>query len=292
MDSLEYVKSFFKADLKIKNELNKVAPNDSFSYSKEASFEYGEALYNAVVDMEDEFLIIVKPIVTECTYSNIKNKFEVYKNVIIDSNYNYDKLKKVYKSFLSDMNPNLIDNVKKVCIGYYLGRSVDNLFNECVSINELLHVLHSYVINNEMMYEKVPKLNSKINDSNCEICLRGKESPLSNKVFNSVLLSSNCGDTDILSLEDNRVLVMIRDKGHALSIEIEKEQDKIWVSYFIPKVCNKEMVKKLKGINNVNDSNAVGKFCTTEESFINDLNELIDKVPTDADMVFDTNYIK
>ena len=41
---------------------------------------------------------------------------------------------------------------------------------------------------------------------------------------------------------------MARDLGHALTIEIEIENTKAHVSYFILKVCNIDMINNLKRI--------------------------------------------
>lgn len=62
---------------------------------------------------------------------------------------------------------------------------------------------------------------------------------------------------------EDRTLMMIRDRGHALTIDIDSlEKDNVVVNYFVPKICNKEMVKALPGINpsSITKNGAVGTF--------------------------------
>lgn len=80
--------------------------------------------------------------------------------------------------------------------------------------------------------------------------------------------------------------MMVRDRGHALSIEIEKENDKYYVKYFIPKICNIDMVNSLKGVNKVTrDSKyTVGVFETDLERLPFEIINFISKVPMDNHM--------
>ena len=80
---------------------------------------------------------------------------------------------------------------------------------------------------------------------------------------------------------------MVRDRGHALSIEITLNNDKARIEYFIPKLWNIDMINKLPGVNKV-DNNSVGATGVIEV----DKNELpqvlfnfISKVPMDSDMI-------
>lgn len=47
--------------------------------------------------------------------------------------------------------------------------------------------------------------------------------------------------------------MMVRDKGHVLSIEITYEDKDVVVEYFIPKLCNIDMVNVLPGVIKVNE---------------------------------------
>ena len=82
---------------------------------------------------------------------------------------------------------------------------------------------------------------------------------------------------------------MIRDRGHALSIQIDiSDQDNIYVDYYIPKICNIDMVNSLKGVRKVDEHSMFTNGCF--QTNINNLNielfKFISMVPTDLDMNF------
>ena len=60
---------------------------------------------------------------------------------------------------------------------------------------------------------------------------------LNEEVFNSIPFALSSDYVEIMSISDDMAILMIRDVGHALSIEIEKENDRLFVRYFIPKIC-------------------------------------------------------
>ena len=119
-----------------------------------------------------------------------------------------------------------------------------------------------------------------------EILIKAKiaeEHPL--LIFEKFPKDLDVGDTDIVSMED-RTLMMIRDRGHALTIDIDSlEKDNVVVNYFVPKICNKEMVKALPGINSssITKNGAVGTF-DLKKGDIKKIFDFIGKVPTDMDM--------
>ena len=47
---------------------------------------------------------------------------------------------------------------------------------------------------------------------------------------------------------------MIRDRGHALTIEITINNDKARIDYFIPKIININMINALSGANKVREN--------------------------------------
>ena len=78
---------------------------------------------------------------------------------------------------------------------------------------------------------------------------------------------------------------MIRDRGHALTLDIDTTNEKSFIKYFIPKICNLEMVEKLPGINKITKAGATGMFEISEEILPQNLFDFISKVPTDSDMI-------
>ena len=99
----------------------------------------------------------------------------------------------------------------------------------------------------------------------------------------------NVGDTDMVAVDNNKLIMMIRDLGHALTIEITINSDIARVEYFIPKICNANKVNKLPGVEKVSeDSSAPDSTTGITEFPISDLpQQLFDflvKVPTDEDI--------
>ena len=54
------------------------------------------------------------------------------------------------------------------------------------------------------------------------------------------------GWTDMVAVNERKLLMMVRDRGHALTIEITLNLQTARLEYFIPKLCNIDMIKKLK----------------------------------------------
>lgn len=79
--------------------------------------------------------------------------------------------------------------------------------------------------------------------------------------------------------------MMVRDRGHALTLEISILKDEVEVKYYIPRLINVDYINQLPGINRVNlaSAGATGTF------MIKDINELpsyiwnfVNMVPTDS----------
>ena len=196
------------------------------------------------------------------------------------------------KSNISDLRPEFVDSVRKGFKGYYLfyGENVENP----ITINEFLHYIHSYIINNEKFYEYVPEIKSKKENEADEwegIFLRGKIDELGEKLFDEILKNNiNSDRIDILNLT-NKILLMARDLGHATVLEIDTtDKEKIFVRYFIPKNNNTNMTANLKGINVNKPEFAVGDFLTNKENFSNDIITLMKGIATDLDMEKNNNY--
>ena len=91
----------------------------------------------------------------------------------------------------------------------------------------------------------------------------------------------------------DKILMMVRDRGHALTIDIDTaKKDDILVRYFVPKLCNRDMVEALPGVNKagISESGATGLFQTSGEELPKALFDFIGKVPTD-DYIPDYRHI-
>ena len=288
MDNLEKIQTFFKDDLEVKKILYNLLPQIQYQNNEELTMEYSDKLYRALQDIKYYILQMANLYFpNEKKFCN--DLFDVYEKELFKVGYDYNKLQKFYTVCFSNMREELVNEVGNNCVGYSINGGVP--FSKATSINELLHIMHQSVVNNNNILESMNKLGTKKNINGEDITLLGINNNVSNSIFVNFPQELDCGITDILSLND-RIIMMIRDRGHALSIEIQKENDKYYVKYFIPKICNVKMVNELKGVKKVDNNSkyTVGEFETNLESLNNELFNFISKVPTDIDMFKEQSY--
>lgn len=301
--NIKLVERFFKSDLRIKQILNNLAPNDmdgNYNYSY-AAIQYEGNLYKGLKELREEFNIIVDIFhelgvensfgegcnIISVNKSDIDKIFNNYLELLANCSSSYDKLVDFYKKYLVSMSKEVIDKTKKTCIGYLMFSDPRDVFLECVSLNEMLHVFHSALVNNEGLYKVMPKLDMKMYDNGDVVTLYGKDNDMARDMFFKFPKDSNNGVTDILALE-SKILIMVRDRGHALTLEIEPDMDGVYVKYFIPKICNMEMVNNLRGVIKANSESfgTSGEFRASYDSVSREVVEFIEMVPTDDDLDF------
>lgn len=283
-ENLEKMQKFFKYNLEIKNILYNTMPKETDKYNKESIMEYSDKLFKAINDIEYYIDVTLNNFdFSEEDKKYFRHFIKALKSELIKSGYNYDKLKKFYETFFANMSEELVNNVGENCVGYSMYRGIN--LSKAKSLNEVLHVLHQTIVNNEIYLQAMPKISEKTNSNDYSITLYGNQTELASIVFNSFSTELDCGITDIVSLSDNNIIMMVRDRGHALSIEIEKENDKYYVKYFIPKINNVDMVNELKGVRKVTDKSrfTTGIFETNLENLTANLTDFIGHVPTDLD---------
>lgn len=279
------IENFFKLNLEIKSIMMKCAPNEEDNYNMDARMKYGDKLYFALEDIFSIFLKIFNILNTNHLQDDLKKLFKTYQKELLECNYSFNKMKEFYQKNISGMDINLINKTKETFIGYTLFNSIESIMSDVKTINELLHVLHTYILNNENIYQQMPVIKKReiLNGEN--ITLYGKENIIAKNIFNNIPVDLDIGNTDIVAF-DNKIIMMIRDLGHALTIEIDIENDKCMIRYFIPKICNPSKARELKGINTIKDNVnfANGQFeCNTNDLAL-ELYDFLGKVPTDQDM--------
>lgn len=282
---------FFKEDSQIKNTLMSIAPKASDEYNEDSRMEYLEQLYSELNNIEFKVMGILKNFNMESVLAeSYKEYFKKAKENFSELGYGsqHENLSKIYQKIFTDMKPQLVEKAKNTFVGYtfYGGLSATSrIINEVGSINELLHIMHSSIINDQDLLQSMPIIGTKKNEFSYNIVLYGEENKISQEIFEKFPKDLDVGDTDIVSMED-RTLMMIRDRGHSLTIDIDSlEKDNVVVNYFVPKICNKEMVKALPGINpsSITKNGAVGTF-DLKKGDIKKIFDFIGKVPTDMDM--------
>ena len=293
MKNLEAMKEFFERDMKIKETLMSLAPTEADDYDELSRMKYVDKLEKGLDSLEYDTLASIKKFgFGEELNNTIREYFANKKKSMAVGKYEAGICQKIYNSEFASMSENFIEEVKEGFVGYAFFSNPSKLpgfVKKAKTVNELLHSIHSSIVNNDEILESMPQMGTKRNTIEEPITLYGEENEVAEKIFKEFPLEMDCGITDIVSLK-NKVLMMIRDRGHALTIDMDTTNPKeVEVKYFVPKLCNEEMIRKLPGINesSITKSGASGFFVSDKDKITKDLFDFIEKVPTDGDMVFD-----
>lgn len=281
-ENLKKFEHFFDSDLLAKKTMLDMAPEASDDYDEKTRIDYSDRLLDGVATITDIFEKM-NTFVPEKYYEQLSD----IEQDIINAGTNMQKLKDIYNHKVANMSPDFIKKVNSIA-GYKLS-NYDG--EDAKTINEMLHFIHTNTINSESTLQNLPIITDDENGDGTT--LFGEENENAKDIFETVKNQKNLGHIDIASLK-NRILMMVRDSGHALLIEVEegpKENGSYIVSYHVPKICNAEKVNRLPGVRKVSeDTNAKdgtsGAFQTTKETLTTDIKNFISQVPTDIDMVY------
>ncbi len=289
MNNIEKIEDFFYLDIEIKKLINYLNP---YSYSKTRLSLYEKDVLKGIETSRKAILKIINLFnFSDIIIKRVNDFFEVILEEAYKSSNESEFQEFVFRR-IHNLNSNFIKEVRLNCFGYNERNGYDNdpileyLLMNASSINEFLYTIHSYIMNNEKYYQSIPIINAKESKKQYQIKLRGINNNLGITLFNKFPIDDNIGYTDILNLKE-KILIMIKDIGHALTIDINLENsDFILVNYYIPKVCNVEMANKLKGINKPLKlfEGASGNFETNLDNLIDDIINFIKMVPTDLDI--------
>ena len=292
MDNEKIIKlqHFFSVDTKIKKEIYDIAPQSLNGYIDETSIsEYTDKLNDSLIYILSELKCVALDVFGK--ESSIFNKVcyleQDIKTNFYSCGFDIEKLKSFYQKYISNMEPSFIDDVKRSYIGYYFGGGGVSPLKKASTINEILHLMHSRIINNEGLLQSIPLLNEKDNQHNNTISLRGIRNPMFEQLFMMFPTDLDCGITDMVIINEKTLIMMVRDRGHALSIEVTLNKDNARIEYFIPKICNVEMVNKIPGVNKVNDDSigTTGAIEVEVKDLPTALFNFISMVSTDMDIV-------
>lgn len=310
MDSNEILQKFndfMNADLIIKNIIAICEPKKEYGYNEESIINYQDKLLKSLQEIKSQFNKIL-----DCFEDSIQNKlsgnslhnqveaiFNSYKDELLNLIPTFDNLKKFYKVCFANMNKELIFKLREECKGYYMWNGSyfpDSYLKDATSLSDILHIFHVCFMNNEYKYQAIPVLEQKPTEYNEEdkISLRGVPNETAKQIYDSI--PEKVGITDIVAFPNGKIIMMIRDVGHATTIEIDnnnKEDGRTWIRYFIPKICNLDMVKKIDGCS-IHSVDGIPKFAEGSidtKNIAKDVTELIEKIPTDEDM-FTNNIVR
>ena len=286
--NLKALKKFIKTDLSIKNDLLQLAPNNADNFDETSKINYTDKLYQSLKYLEFDFKSSFEGFgLSEAVDESLTEFFNKTREQLAIGNYQNADCREIFQKNFSNMSKDFVENVKKSFVGYSSCNleSLNNSIQDAKTVNELLHSCHSYVMNNKELLSSITKISEKQNKFNYPIMIYGENTKPAEELFNKFPMDLDVGSTDIISLE-NQIFMMVRDRGHALTIDIDTSKDDYFVKYFVPKLCNEDMIKALPGINkdNISKNGASGSFICNNKEFTDKLFSFIEKVPTERDM--------
>ena len=284
--NIDVINKFFEYDTNIKKVMILCARCKDYS-DEDSIIQFSDDLYDSLdyifprLKSISNDLIKDKPVILD----KVRDLEKRTRKAFGACHHNINKLRKFYNDSITYMDPNFIETVKESCVGY-TGHHIDDTAKKVLTINEMLHLMHSYIINNENILGSISVIDEKNNNYGYPIRLRGKSNPIFHQLFMNFPQSIDVGWTDMVAVNDNKLVMMVRDRGHALTIEITvNDKNEAKVEYFIPKVTNIDMVNSLPGINpSFNpDAGATGIMEIPLNELPNTLYSFISKVPMDMD---------
>lgn len=284
MDELNKITTFLQYDLKLKKLMVDCAPDNSDDLVS-ASDEISKALKEMEI-----YLIDINKLHSCINESEVKVRMLKIQTELAECD-TIDKLKKFYRVKISDISSDFIDKVNTQSIGYYPSRSLP--INEAESINEILHAIHHDLVNDEKTYDNLPLIAEKniSEDERYKLKMYGNKNSVADAIFDMMSPSLGAGETKFLTINENEMIMMVKDKGYATTLEIEKEQDKYYVNYFIPKITDVDYVNVLPGVRQITleDRYTTGVFETTVENLPYKVASLIASIPDDFQRIGKVN---
>lgn len=283
--------NFLDKDMSIKETLAGLAPNEADIYGGDG-VAYADRLYQSLTDITYDLQSIMQDYYPS---DDIDERLASIKQDVIESGANFSKLSAVYQRDFSDMSESFVHQTQKEVQGYLLFKDPHSLDQKAKSINEILHLIHSSIVNNENILQGLPILAKNESDYDPGVTLYGTPetfNPIAQEIFDGFKDDPDAM-VDIVSIKD-RILMMVRDSGHALTIDIQRDPDgKYYVRYFVPKICNVDKVNRLPGVHRVAKKEGVkqvnesttGIFAIEPGQDVSSvILNFISAVPTDADI--------
>lgn len=289
-ERLEEFERFFTLDSRIKETMLEMAPKEADGYDEESRIKYADKLYEDMREIISDFEKMGNAVP-----DSYHEKLTVIMQKLVEAGFNMDKMSAFYRANISDMSPDFAKKVDTEVSGYSIERYDGR---DAKTVNEMLHFVHTDKINNELSLQDLPVIEKTINGYD-SVNLYGYENESAKQIFDLLKKQqdleyaqqkSGLGITHIVALKD-KIIMMVRDSGHALTIEIEKDEnpDKFFVKYHVPKICNAEKVNQLPGINKVPadadfQTGTSGRFLTNRATIGETIQFFINQVPTDSDI--------
>lgn len=311
---LETLRDFFKIDDKIKGLVKSSSPSTPNEIDYNDSSIYADKLFSKLNQMKLPFEDLAEKMdILGLPGKSILDKSqeiseETKKTILEESRGDFYKLAEIYRKKFSQMNPELSTEISGKIKGYYLYKVFDysDILNKTESFNDLLHLAHACVLNDENLFSQLPLLDStkKEGDNNDSYgySAYGEKNENATKIFDYLkeqLQANNLSEEKIeipsllqLLSVDNSIQLMVRDFGHALSIRIDiSKPHSAYIEYNVPKIFDGIKANQLPGVEKIKpaaqgeflaDTGVKGRFESSYEDLAKNIFDFILKVPTDT----------
>ena len=293
-ENYEKLKKFITKDYKIKKEMIDLRPPlDTDAISHDAIVKYTDNAYDSLrfIIRELKNMSAMYDDNNQTFSKKLEELSKIWINEFIKCKTDINKLRAFYKAVVTSMDIEVIDDVGRNCVGYVPHFIPPYAIKKSNTINEMLHIIHSFVMNNEKILKSLNVVKRKVLSNEYPVTIYGEVNDISMNLFKDFPDELDVGWTDIISFGDiGKVFMMVRDRGHALTIEIDYNEEDVLVNYFIPKICNAQMTNRLPGIRKVRENadpldQTSGRFVTSKENLSSDIYHFIKMVPMDVNII-------
>ena len=104
------------------------------------------------------------------------------------------------------MSPELVRKVNEEIYGYSCFIDLEGILSQSASITEILHVFHTFIINNENILQS-----SMVQSEKGRTRLYGEKTQIATSIFDGLDNFMADSEKTILSISDNHIIVMLRD---------------------------------------------------------------------------------
>ena len=300
-------------DIAIKKQLADLANSPSMELMENGADKYGTILLRGADKLTRNFEEIFSCIdhlpITESNdiVTSLRAKVSELalglKGDVIKAGLDWQLLRSTYANDVAAMSADYVRRVADTIYSFMdmsdtSIQSIQELIHDSHSFNELLHLTHSYVMNNDELRDAL-ELWSDSNNEGHYIRGLGRRNEIAEGIYQKFLEAWRLGDdyaregwrhkapiaVDIV-LAGNILHIVVRDYGHSLNLvmnTVPDQQDNILIQYHMSKVPNEAMVYQLPGISTVRRTYASGQWLASSKNLGDEIINFVKQVPTDID---------
>lgn len=300
-------------DIAVKKQLADLANSPSMELMDNGADKYGTILlkgadkltknFEEIFSCIDHLLITESNDIVTSLRAKVSEIASGLKSDVIKAGLDWQLLQSTYANDVATMSADYVRRVADTIYSFMDMsdtniQSIQELIHDSHSFNELLHLTHSYVMNNDELRDAL-ELWSDSNNEEHYIRGLGGRSEIAEDIYQKFLEAWRLGDdyaregwrhkapiaVDIV-LAGNILHIVVRDYGHSLNLIINTnsdQQDNILIQYHMSKVPNEAMVYQLPGISTVRRTYASGQWLASSKNLGGEIINFVKQVPTDID---------